>query len=186
MIYIEWTPGHNNIFRNSKADEAAKYRALYQEPDNIRISYSFIKRKLKERAILEWTNDWNQSKKGSKYEEYYINPKWKANPLRINKILFSSILQLKLGHGYFLSYLNRFNNEYESDICNKCSTGQKQTPYHLIFQCPKYKIFRKDNIDKLDKKDKNLFFLFSKYGINTLIEYLKQSNIATRRWILGE
>ena len=92
---------------------------------------------------------------------------------------------MKLGHSYFLSYLNRFNNEYESDIYNKCSTGQKQTPYHLIFQCPKYDIFRKDNIDKLNKKDKNLFFLFSKYGINTLIEYLKESKITTRRWILG-
>ena len=52
--------------------------------------------------------------------------------------------------------------------------------------CPEYKIFRKHNINKLEKKNKNLFFLFSKFGINTLIEYLKESKIATRKWILGE
>jgi hypothetical protein len=39
-----------NIFRNKKTDKIAKYAAKNLEPNNIGISISFIKRKLKEKC----------------------------------------------------------------------------------------------------------------------------------------
>jgi hypothetical protein len=42
-----------NIFRNEKADKAAKYNTEYQNPTNIKISKSFIKKKLIKRSLLE-------------------------------------------------------------------------------------------------------------------------------------
>jgi ribonuclease HI len=190
-INIQWSPGHMNIFGNEKADKLAKYAAENLEPNNIGISISFIKRKLKEKSILEWELNWhkykNKNKKESLYEKYNnINFKWKASPLKINKLLWSTIQQLKIGHGYFLSYLKRFNQQYESDICNKCQLQQRQTPYHLILECPRYKDIRNTTIGELDISKRNLYFLYSIPGIPILIEYLKKSKIVTRKWILLE
>ena len=180
-----------NIFSNEQADKIAKYAAKNLEPNNIGISFSYIKRLLKEKSLLEWELDWKKSKdkkeKESLYKKYNnINFKWKANPLKVSKLLWSTIQQLKIGHGYFLSYLKRFNQEYENDICNKCDSNSKQTPHHLILNCSKYNNIRKSTIGELDSDKRNLYFLFSKPGIPILIEYLKKSKIATRKWILLE
>jgi ribonuclease HI len=190
-INIQWSPGHMNIFGNEKADKIAKYAAENLEPNNIGISISFIKRRLKEKALLEWELDWYKAKekkgKESLYKRYNnITFKWKANPLKVTKLLWSSIQQLKMGHGYFLSYLKRFNQQYEDDICNKCQLQQKQTPYHLILGCPKYNDIRKITIGELEPSKRNLYFLYSKPGIPVVIEYLKKSKIVTRKWILLE
>jgi len=52
--------------------------------------------------------------------------------------------------------------------------------------CSKYNNIRKSTIGELDSDKRNLYFLFSKPGIPILIEYLKKSKIATRKWILLE
>ena len=101
-------------------------------------------------------------------------------------MLWSSIQQLKIGHGYFLSYLKRFNQQYENDICNKCNSNLKQTPYHLILECSKYNDIRKQTIGELTIEKRNLHFLYSKPGIPILIDYLKRTKIVTRKWILLE
>jgi len=94
-------------------------------------------------------------------------------------------LSLGVGHGYFLSYLKRFSQDYESDICNKCQMQSKQTPYHLILECPRYGISRDSTIGKLEPSKRNLYFLNSN-GITVLIEFLKETKIATRKWLLLE
>ena len=190
-INIQWSPGHMNIFGNEQADKIAKFAAENLEPNNIGISISYIKRLLKEKSLLEWELNWKKSRektqKISLYEKYNnIDFKWKANPLKISKLLFSSIQQLKIGHGYFLSYLKRFNQQYENDICNKCDSNLKQTPYHLILECSKYNDIRKTTIRELNIEKQNLYYLYSKPGIPTLIDYLKKSKIVTRKWILFE
>ena len=42
-----------NIFKNKKANKIAKYIVENLKPNNIKISISFIKRKLKEKLLLE-------------------------------------------------------------------------------------------------------------------------------------
>ena len=61
----------------------------------------------------------------------------------------------------------------------------KQTPYHLILECPKYDIFRNSTIKLLKKNKQNLYYLYSK-GLPVLIEFLKNSKIVTRKWWLLE
>jgi len=61
----------------------------------------------------------------------------------------------------------------------------KQTPYHLILECPRYGISRDSTIGKLEPSKRNLYFLYSN-GIPVLIEFLKETKIATRKWLLLE
>ena len=58
-----------NIFGNEKADKIAKYAAENLEPNNIGISISFIKRKLKEKSLLEWELNWQKALRLKKLEE---------------------------------------------------------------------------------------------------------------------
>ena len=70
-ININWSPGHINIFRNQKADKAARYTAEYIEPHDIGSSISFIKRKLKEKSLLEWNLDWQKHKTKQERESLF-------------------------------------------------------------------------------------------------------------------
>jgi hypothetical protein len=94
-------------------------------------------------------------------------------------------MQLKLAHGYFRSYLVRLP-DYTDDSCPYCHRCVKQTPYHLLFQCPSQSEIRQKTISQLDKRDQNLYNLFmTKEGQEQLIQFLKDSKIATRQWILS-
>jgi hypothetical protein len=53
-----------------------------------------------------------------------------------------------------------------------------------LFQCSSQSETRKETIQKLDKKDQNLYNLFmDKTGQKQLITFLKESKIATRKWV---
>ena len=113
------------IYGNEKADEAAKYGAEQAEfcPE-LGLSTSFLRRKYKEKTLEEWSNQWQKSTQGRHYGQFNTYPKWKTNPIRTPKHIWSRIMQLKLGHGYFRSYLVRIP-EYNNNICQECQTEQK-------------------------------------------------------------
>jgi hypothetical protein len=65
---------------------------------------------------------------------------WKACKTITAKRTYAALNQLKLGHGYFRSYLIRTPN-CESDRCfNGCRA--KQTPEHLLMSCRTYRLER--------------------------------------------
>lgn len=185
-IHIHWVPGHQGIYGNEKADEAAKYGAEWCDPiPQAPFSYSFLKRELKMRALQEWNKEWYSLPMGKSYAQFQAKPDWKPSSLRLPKGLWSTMQQLKLGHGYFKSYLVRLP-DYDSDKCNRCTQGQRQSPYHLLMQCSAYQKERKSTIHTLPQRDQSLFYLFtSKPGQQVLLEYLRSTSIATRKWLLG-
>ena len=100
----------------------------------------------------------------------------------VRKQVFSSYFQLKSGHGYFKSYLNRAPDAFP-DICLDCNI--KENPEHLLLNCKKYSSIR--NKIKIDKQlnQLSLKILFStKQGQEFLFEYIKQTGIATRKSLL--
>ena len=97
----------------------------------------------------------------------------------MKKQVFSSFFQLKSGHGYFKSYLNRAPDTY-SNICFICNT--KENPKHLILNCKRYssirnKIKKEKQLDQLSLK----MLFSSKQGQDFLFEYIIQTGIATRK-----
>src|SRR2546430_9271245 len=54
-----------------------------------------------------------RSKKGAYYQNLHTQPAWKPLNLQLKatRIVWSSYMQLKLGHGYFKSYLKKLRSE---------------------------------------------------------------------------
>jgi len=184
QLQLEWVPGHMNIRGNELADKAAKKGTELQHttPESY-ISLAFIKRKIRETGLTNWNNIWSDSKsKGKHYNQFECKPKWKQSVKIVKKQIFSSYFQLKSGHGYFKSYINRAPDS-SPDICFICNT--KENPEHLVLNCKRYSSIR--NKIKIEKQlnQLSLKILFSsKQGENFLFEYIKQTEIATRKSLL--
>jgi ribonuclease HI len=134
QLHLEWVPGHMNIRGNELADKAAKKGTELQYiTSESYISLAFIKRKIRETGLTNWNNIWTDSEtKGKHYKQFKYKPKWKQSVKVVRKQVFSSYFQLKSGHGYFKSYLNRAPDAFP-DICLDCNT--KENPEHLILNC---------------------------------------------------
>ena len=118
QLHLEWVPGHMNIRGNELADKAAKKgtELQYINPESY-VSLTFIKRKIRETGLTNWNNIWTDSESKDKhYKQFECKPKWKQSAKVVRKQVFSSYFQLKSGHGYFKSYLNRASDTFP-DIC---------------------------------------------------------------------
>ncbi len=94
-------------------------------------------------------------------------------------------MQLKLGHGYFKSYLIRLPN-YDTKKCNG-NCNYTQNPQHLLLNCSHFVTERSILINKMKPQTTTLKTLFeTKKGLENLGEFLINTEIATRKWILGE
>ena len=97
----------------------------------------------------------------------------------MKKQVFSSFFQLKSGHGYFKSYLNRASDAYP-DIYFICNV--KENPEHLILNCKRYSSIRNKIKKEKQLNQLSLKMLFgSKQGQDFLFEYIIQTGIATRK-----
>ena len=187
-IYIQWIPGHENISGNEKADYLAKngIKQILWEEDNFS-TQSFLQRKIKAEALGKWEHIWKTyiSKAVGNKSLYlqHCTPKvsWKNSKTKGERLLVSTYFQLKLGHGYFKTYLARLPS-YTSNKCS-CSRTVKQTPTHLILSCPLYKEERA--LLKLQGRIQDIQFYFqNEKGKELLLKYLKKTKIATRGWLL--
>jgi hypothetical protein len=186
QLQLEWVPGHMNIKGNELADKAAKKGTRLQKTTaESYISLAFIKRKIKESALENWNTLWQNSKmKGKHYSQFECRPKWNLKARKLKKQVWSTYIQLKLGHGYFKSYLNRLSN-YDSDTCQVCNT--RENPEHLLLHCRRYTQIRNKIKLKKQLSQLSLKILFSsKLGQDFLFEFLKETGIATRKWLLQQ
>jgi hypothetical protein len=100
--------------------------------------------------------------------------RWKALSKIERKQTWSTYIQLKLGHGYFRSYLIRLPG-YDTDQCLVCKT--KQSPEHLILSCKAYKEERKTMREAAGFKERLVLKLLmnTEKGRNALLSYLKET-----------
>ena len=140
-------PGHMNIKENELANKIIKKEIELQYiTSKSYIFLAFIKRKIRETGLIDWNNIWLESKsKGKHYKQFECKPNWKSSIKIVKKQIFSSFFQLKIGHEYFKSYLNKVTDSYP-DVCFIYNI-KKNLEYFLLY-CKRYSSIR----NKLKKK----------------------------------
>jgi hypothetical protein len=94
--------------------------------------------------------------------------------------------QLKLGHGYFRSYLIRTPNCESDRYFNGCRA--KQTPEHLLIFCRTYKVERQLMIrvakqHKDEPRPLKFAHLFKNViTVDEIFKFLEKIEIITRNW----
>ena len=178
-IHLSWVPGHMNITGNEKTDQAAKKGTELQQASAEKfVSLSFIKRKIKESALTEWQQEYAKMKKGKFYSQFESSPRWKSYKKTVKKKIWSAFMQLKLGHGYFKSYLVR-QSDYSTDRCYVC--GTREDPEHLILHCKVTQTVREKLKQEFDIKEFSLKNLFdTKIEQEFLFKFLEKTQISIR------
>ncbi|KAF2135235.1 uncharacterized protein K452DRAFT_197045, partial [Aplosporella prunicola CBS 121167] len=91
----------------------------------------------------------------------------------------SAFYQLKLGHGYFKSYLHRFNHTTTDKY--RYSGTAIQTPEHLLLKYPLFRPQRAHLKDTLRQNNPNFKDLFSETkNITATVQFLKSTKVTTR------
>ena len=185
-VHIHWVPGHVEVEGNERADILAKEGTTRAKPErDATTSITFIKKKIKERAMEEWKRRWQTAKRG---RSYHGSPNKNIHPLLRNhpsRQLVSTTIQMRTGHSYTKAFLARIPT---STIDNpKCQCGyHTQTPKHLLLYCKLYNAERKTlkkAMHPLPLAWKTA--MHTTKGIAATLDYLKDTGIATRQWLLG-
>ena len=184
-IHVGWVPGHMNITGNEKADQAAKRGTELQKTcAEKHVSLAFIKRKIRESALIEWEKEYAKSNKGKFYSQFECAPRWKTYKKTVKKKVWSAFMQLKMGHGYFKSYLVRMP-EYSTNRCFIC--GTKENPEHLILHCKSTQAVREELKQEFEIKEFSLKNLFNtNIGQKFLFEFIEKTQVSTRNWLLQQ
>jgi ribonuclease HI len=188
-ITINWVPGHTDITGNEIADSLAK-EATKLDPLEEETSFAILGLRIKALDSQEWlqilTKYRAQALKTANLSTYSRNFPWKISrklqlPLGVKRAIASSFYQLKLGHGYIKTYLNRFKHTTD----DKCQCGQRETVDHLLLSCKKLKLARKQLYEKLGTRSLTLpLLLHTKTGIENTLVFLADTRICTRGWHL--
>ena len=168
-----------DIAGNESADKAAKESLKEQSIPNTWISTSYIRRQIR----IDTKNQWISLYKNSKPVKYYrafdrLPGDHRLEWLKgVDRLIFSTIQQMTLGHGYFRSYTGMIKKTTRN--CHKCHVIE--TPKHLLLKCQNHIQERKSI------KNKTMaILLITKKGLESAIQYLRDTRVATRKWILGQ
>jgi ribonuclease HI len=138
-LRIEWVPGHCNVEGNKKADSLAKTAVNTPPPDptTLTTSTTYLLRQIKARHMENWKQMWDAIPIDLKGKSYI--GEWKQQPDKLfyeDRIICSTITQLRTEHGHFASYLHKMGSQ-DNDRC-ACPSGTRETPSRLLFHCPRY------------------------------------------------
>ncbi|KAF7572893.1 hypothetical protein PtrM4_077980 [Pyrenophora tritici-repentis] len=189
-IHLLWAPGHTDIVGNERADYLAK-EAAKEVPQSSTKSIAYLG------TVIKKIEQTEQRQEYQKYKTRATNLNKKTYsakfPLKIrktiqiprstNREISSAFYALKIGHGYFGSYLKRFKKR-ESDLC---SCSHTQTPEHLLLQCSLYKTERKTLIQAIHHQPATLpLLLHTSAGIEATLAFITSTRIGTRKWYQGQ
>ena len=93
-MQLKWVSEHMNIKRNELADKTTKKEIKLQRTTiESYISIAYIKRKIKESALIDWNNIWQVSKiKEKHYSQYECKSKWKTKAKILKKQIWSTYI----------------------------------------------------------------------------------------------
>ncbi len=190
-IYIQWISSCKNIIENEAVNQLIKGATRKRLTIDIRkrTIMSFIKKQICKETKLQWLNVWKSSiKKENQYQKHISNVNLSHKLLKemrkIDRLTFSIFIQLKMRHDYFKSYLHRLSKNNSNKCYEICNA--RQTSKHLLLNCRHY---RAEQIKLKEKSQlKNTDIILTLFIIKieriTTLKYLKNTWIATRKWLL--
>jgi ribonuclease HI len=187
-LIIEWVPGHTDVPGNEEADRLAKKATTRPQPSMYHTSLSYLKRAARSQMVEEWRQWWySVPNKGKGYSgEFRVKTDKFFNSG--NRKIISTITQLRTTHGYLRSYLSKIpNNNIDTPYC-LCHRGFLQNTRHLLMQCSLYATERAEmrQLASHIPKMRLQTLLYTNAGYTPLEHYLRETNIVTRRWMLGQ
>ncbi|CUS06674.1 unnamed protein product, partial [Tuber aestivum] len=145
QLHLHWVPGHTGIQGNDEADRLAKQAAEYPQPDiDSYLSLTKLKTQIKQSALKAWHQYWIQlqpAKQGRHYRSIHFHlPSLHPAPhfFQLHRPQLATVTQLRLGHGYFNSYLSRLDENVSDRWSCRKRTPAPETPEHLILYCSRY------------------------------------------------
>lgn len=191
-IRLIWIPAHMDIRGSKEADKLAKQASYMEADDSYPISLAYINKELEEKRCQEWhiiLNNYREDRLLEDSPSAYTGVfPWQIRrkpwvPRGTRREISSAFYQIKLGHGYFKSYMRRVGH-IETD---SCSCGSKQTAKHLLLDCRRNVQNRKKMKERLGIKHLSLeVVLHNSSGIAAVLEFINDTKISTRRWYLRE
>ncbi|KAF7567812.1 hypothetical protein PtrM4_124250 [Pyrenophora tritici-repentis] len=189
-IHLLWAPGHTDIVGNERADYLAK-EATKEDPRSTTKSIAYLGTTIKRIQQTEQRQEYKKYKaRATALNKATYSAKY---PLKISKtiqmpqntkrVTSSAFYSLKLGHGYFNSYLKRFKKRDS----NRCTCQNIQTPEHLLLYCHLYKDHRKTLLQTIKHRPVTLpLLLHTSIGIEATLAFITSTRIGTRKWYLGQ
>ncbi|KAF7574071.1 hypothetical protein PtrM4_056940 [Pyrenophora tritici-repentis] len=180
----------NNIVGNERADYLAK-EATKEDPRSTTKSIAYLGTTIKRIQQTEQRQEYEKYKaRATALNKATYSAKY---PLKISKtiqmpqntkrVTSSAFYSLKLGHGYFNSYLKRFKKRDS----NRCTCQNIQTPEHLLLYCHLYKDHRKTLLQTIKHRPVTLpLLLHTSIGIEATLAFITSTRIGTRKWYLGQ
>lgn len=181
-LHVHWSPGHTRIPGNETADRLAKAGSLLpSSPPHDLVTYAYLRRQMREQALVAWKRDWEHRKTALRYHgtpTKKLDPMFATAPKRNS----SRVVQVRSGHGYFNSYL--FDKSRSQIQTPGCPCGnRRQTPEHLVLHCLRYKAARRQFLWPLiirDHTDTPWLDVYSRKGTQALLEFLEATSLCLR------
>ena len=192
-VKFVWTPGHEDIDGNERADKAAKAAAsgLSSNPRDLPtflrrgplpVSVSATRQRLRKAMKTRWETEWKTSKRYANSNK--IDPSLPSDnflhiitQLRRNQA--SLLMQLRTGHVPLNTVLHRMKKLNTSE-CPHCKNGVRETVLHFLLICPHYAGARRLLQSRLRRDASSIpFLLGARKGIPHLLRYVSNSNRLT-------
>src|SRR5437588_9613902 len=103
---------------------------------------------IQQSALTAWHHYWTQlpdSEKGRHFRSIHFHlPKLRPSPhfYQLSRHQLATVTQLRLGHGYFKSYLSRMDENIQTSCTCDRQTPAPHTPQHILLDCNKYQQHR--------------------------------------------
>ena len=191
QLHLHWVPGHIGIQGNDEADTLAKQPAVYPHPTHDSyLSLTKLKTQIRKSTLLAWYQYSTQlpdSRMGRHFRFIHFHLPRLTPPshfYHLAKHQLATVTQLRLGHGYFKSYLCRV----DENISNTCTcdrqTPAPDTPEHIRLYCNKYQPYRK-HLRQVAQYFHLLDGLGTKAGLMAVGKFVEKGWARTRKDWLG-
>lgn len=149
---------------------------------------SHIKKRIRDKSITEWEaslgTNWELTlgKHYSSVVADQLRLSTKGNLSKGPKVLSSAYFQLKLGKGYYLPYLRNIGKRDDA-ICRMCGRGEESVK-HILLICPRFRTKRVEAMLEMGCENPTLATFFqTKKGKVALFNFIKETNLGTKKWI---